>query len=90
MSKSKYNLSRKHEYLISKSCDIPSLSDIEHPSWLLVGSYEGVLPDYRYNTEAILMDVIMEITKGTQMEAAGREICDKANKIFEYYANKGE
>lgn len=84
MPKNRYSLSKKHEYLIDKLNEIPTMEDIRCKAWTKDMLY-GLHTDFRYNTEDILLNVIERLTKGTQMEDIGREISDKAREIFDYY-----
>ena len=87
MPKDKFTLSKKHEYLIEKTCEIPTIDDIEHCAWsndLLNGKHT----DFRYNTEDILLMIIKTLTKGTQQEDIGKEISEKARAVFDYYSDK--
>lgn len=83
MPKSKLKLSKKHEYLIDKLCEIPVKEDINKSAFVT-----GKIIDYRYNTEDILLMIIEEITRNTQLEDVGKEISEKARNIFDYYSDK--
>lgn len=57
MPKNKFASSKKHEYLILKLSDIPTIDDINHCAWssdLLNGKFT----DFRYNTEDALLMII--------------------------------
>lgn len=85
MPKNKFCLSKKHEYLIDKLGEIPSVYDIQHAMFsndILLGKHA----DFRYNTEDILLMVIERLTNGTQLEDVGKEISDKAREVFDYYS----
>lgn len=87
MPKNKFELSKKHEYLILKLSDIPTIDDITHSAWssdLLNGKFT----DFRYNTEDALLMIIEALTSGTQQEEIGKEISEKARAVFDYYADK--
>ena len=87
MPKNKFVLSKKHEYLIEKIGEIPTIDDIIHCAWsndLLRGKHT----DFRYNTEDTLLMIIETLTKGTQQEDIGKEICEKARNVFDYYSDK--
>lgn len=87
MPKSKYALSKKHEYLIEKITDIPDIDTITHAMWsndLLSGKHT----DFRYNTEDVLLMIIETLTKNTQMEDIGKEIAERARDVFDYYSEK--
>lgn len=76
MPKNKFNLSKKHEYLILKLSDIPTINDITHSAWssdLLNGKFT----DFRYNTEDALLMIIEALTRGTQ----GKESLVSKGKI---------
>mgnify|MGYP004549511203 FL=1 len=78
---------KKHEYLILKLSDIPTIDDITHSAWssdLLNGKFT----DFRYNTEDALLMIIEVLTRGTQQEEIGKEISEKARAVFDYYADK--
>lgn len=85
MAKQRYALSKKHEYMIDKLCEIPSLNDIKS-SGLFKDMQNGFHTDFRYNTEDILLMVLENITKGTQQEDVAKEICKKARAVFDYYS----
>lgn len=87
MPKSKFNLSRKHEYLINKLCEIPTLDDIKNAAWSS-DLLSGKNTDFRYNTEDTLLMIIETLTKGTQQEDIGKEIAEKARTVFDYYSDK--
>lgn len=87
MPKNKLALSQKHEYLIDKIGEIPTIDDIVHSAWsndLLKGKHT----DFRYNTEDVLLMIIETLTKGTQQEDIGKEISEKARAVFDYYSDK--
>lgn len=87
MPKDKFTLSKKHEYLIEKIGEIPTIDDIEHSTWsgdMLNGKHT----DFRYNTEDVLLMIIETLTKGTQQEDIGKEISEKARAVFDYYSDK--
>lgn len=87
MPKRKFTLSKKHEYLIEKIGDIPSIEDIKRAMWsndLLCGK----LTDHRYNTEDALLMILEKLTSGTQMEDIGKEISEKARAVFDYYSEE--
>lgn len=87
MPKDKFALSKKHEYLIDKIGEIPTIEDIAHCAW----SYDrlrGIHTDFRYNTEDVLLMIIETLTKGTQQEDIGKEISEKARAVFDYYTDK--
>ena len=87
MPKDKFALSKKHEYLIEKLCEIPTIDDIAHSAWsndLLNGKHT----DFRYNTEDVLLTIIETLTKGTLQEDVGKEISQKARAVFDYYSDK--
>ena len=87
MPKNRFALSRKHEYLIDKIVDIPTLEQIAHCAWsndMLSGKHT----DFRYNTEDALLMIIETLTKGTQQEDIGKEICERARAVFDYYSEK--
>ena len=76
MPKNKFALSKKHEYLILKLSDIPTIDDITHCAWssdLLNGKFT----DFRYNTEDALLMIIEALTRGTQ----GKESLVSKGKI---------
>lgn len=87
MPKNKFALSRKHEYLINKLCEIPSIDDIKNAAWSS-DLLNGKNTDFRYNTEDIILIIIETLTKGTQQEDIGKEISEKARIIFDYYSDK--
>lgn len=84
MAKDKFKLSKKHEYLLEKLLDIPSIDDI-HYSNVSLDISNGKFADHRYNTEDIVLMILETITKGTQLEDIGKEISDKARAVFDYY-----
>ena len=87
MPKDKFSLSKKHEYLIDKIGEIPTIEDISHSAWSndqLLGKHT----DFRYNTEDILLMIIETLTKGTQQEEIGKEISEKARAVFDYFSDK--
>lgn len=87
MPKNKFVLSKKHEYLIDKISEIPTVEDIAHSAWsndMLNGKHT----DFRYNTEDVLLMIIENLTKGTQKEDIGKEISEKARTVFDYYSDK--
>ena len=64
MPKDKFALSKKHEYLIDKISEIPTIEDIVHCVWsndMLNGKHT----DFRYNTEDVLLRRIETFTRGT-------------------------
>ena len=76
MPKNKFALSKKHEYLILKLSDIPTIDDITHCAWssdLLNGKFT----DFRYNTEDALLMIIEALTRRTQ----GKESLVSKGKI---------
>ena len=86
MAKDRFKLSKKHEYLIDKIGDIPSIDDIKNAMWsndFMSGKYV----DHRYNTEDALLMILERLTKGTQLEDIGKEISEKARAVFDYYSN---
>lgn len=86
MAKDRFKLSKKHEYLIDKIGDIPSVDDIKTSMWsndLMNGKYT----DHRYNTEDALLIILEKITSGTQLEDIGKEISEKARAVFDYYSD---
>ena len=87
MPKNKFTLSKKHEYMIDKLCEIPTTEDIMNKAWSK-DMLSGLHTDFRYNTEDILLSVIETLTKDTQMEDVGKELSDKARKIFDFYSNE--
>lgn len=87
MPKDKFALSKKHEYMIDKITEIPTIEDIVHAAWsndMLNGKHT----DFRYNTEDVLLMIIENLTKGTQQEDIGKEISDKARAVFDYYSDR--
>ena len=87
MPKDKFVLSKKHEYLIDKISEIPTIEDIVHCVWsndMLSGKHT----DFRYNTEDVLLMIIETLTRGTQQEDIGKEISNKARAVFDYYSEK--
>lgn len=87
MPKRNFNLSKKHEYLIEKIEEIPTIDDIKNAAWsndILNGKWT----DFRYNTEDILLMIIENLTKGTQQEDIGKEISERARAVFDYYSDK--
>lgn len=89
MPKMKFALSKKHEYLLDIICKIPTIDEIQHPAWSL-SAMEGKYDDNRYNTEDAILMCIEKLTKGTQMEDAGKELSEKARGIFDYYSDLGK
>ena len=87
MPKDKFALSKKHEYLILKISDIPTVDDITHSTWSR-DLRDGRFTDFRYNTEDALLMIIEALTRGTQQEEIGKEISEKARAVFDYYADK--
>ena len=87
MPKDRFKLSQKHEYLIEKIGEIPTIEDIQNKAWSK-DLLNGVFTDFRYNTEDVLLLVIEKLTNGTQMEDIGKEISDKAREVFDYYSEK--
>ena len=86
MAKDRFKLSKKHEYLIDKIGDIPSINDIKSSMWtndLMNGKYT----DHRYNTEDALLMILEKLTSGTQLEDIGKEISEKARAVFDYYSD---
>ncbi len=86
MAKDRFKLSKKHEYMIDKIGDIPSIDDIKNAMWsndLMNGKYT----DYRYNTEDALLMILEKLTSGTQLEDIGKEISEKARAVFDYYSD---
>ncbi len=86
MAKDRFKLSKKHEYLIDKIGDIPSIEDIKHAMWsndLMSGKHT----DFRYNTEDALLMILEKLTSGTQLEDVGKEISEKARAVFDYYTD---
>lgn len=81
MPKQRFTLSKKHEYLLEQINDIPTIKDIK--SAMFFHDYS----DFRYNTENILLMIIEELTKNTQLELIGKDISDKAREIFDYYCD---
>jgi hypothetical protein len=76
LPKNKFALSKKHEYLILKLSDIPTIDDITHCAWssdLLNGKFT----DFRYNTEDALLMIIEALTRRTQ----GKESLVSKGKI---------
>ncbi|MBD5534594.1 MAG: hypothetical protein HDQ99_02825 [Lachnospiraceae bacterium] len=87
MPKDRFTLSKKHEYLIDKIEEIPTINDIQNAAWskdMLNGKYT----DFRYNTEDTLLMIIETLTNGTQQEDIGKEISEKARIVFDYYSDK--
>jgi hypothetical protein len=87
MPKDKFSLSKKHEYLIDKIVEIPTVEDISHSAWSndhLTGKHT----DFRYNTEDVLLMIIEILTKGTQQEEIGKEVSEKARAVFDYFSDK--
>lgn len=87
MPKDKFRLSKKHEYLIDKIGDIPTIDDIQHSAWSN-DALNGKHTDFRYNTEDALLMIIETLTKGTQKEEIGKEISEKARAVFDYFSDK--
>lgn len=87
MPKDKFKLSKKHEFLIEKIGDIPSMDEIQYTKWARDLS-NGKNADHRYNTEDALLQILEMITKGTQMEEIALEISEKARAVFDYYADR--
>ena len=87
MPKDKFALSKKHEYLIDKISEIPTIGDIVH-SVLSNAMLSGKHTDFRYNTEDVLLMIIETLTRGTQQEDIGKEISNKARAVFDYYSEK--
>ena len=87
MPKDKFALSKKHEYLILKISDIPTVDDITHSTWSM-DLRNGQFTDFRYNTEDALLMIIEALTRGTQLEDIGKEISERARAVFDYYADK--
>lgn len=63
MPKSKYKLTKKHNFLIDKLIQIPSINEIKESKLMTLQP-----EDYRYNTEDIILMCIEILTKDTQME----------------------
>lgn len=84
MPKQRFTLSKKHQYLIDQLYEIPIIKDIDS-----AGFYHD-FSNFRYNTENILLLIIEELTKGTQLESVGIEISDKARDVFDYYVDRKE
>jgi len=87
MPKDKFSLSKKHEYLIEKIGEIPTIDDIQNAAWS-TDMLNGKRTDFRYNTEDTLLMIIEMLTKGTQQEEIGKEISEKARAVFDYYSDK--
>lgn len=87
LPKNKFALSKKHEYLILKLSDIPTIYDITHSAWSS-DLMNGKFTNFRYNTEDALLMIIEALTKGTKQEEIGKEISEKARAVFDYYADK--
>lgn len=87
MPKAKFTLSKKHEYLINKIVEIPTIDDIQNAPWSN-DMLNGKRTDFRYNTEDVLLMIIENLTKGTQQENIGKEITEKARAVFDYYSDK--
>lgn len=87
MPKDRFSLSKKHEYLIDKITEIPTIYDIKNAAWSN-DALCGKCTDFRYNTEDILLMIIESLTKGTQREEIGKEISKKARAVFDYYTDK--
>lgn len=87
MPKDRFKLSRKHEYLIEKIGEIPTIYDIQHAAWSKDMLY-GKGTDFRYNTKDAILMIIEFLTKGTQQEEIGKEISEKARAVFDYYSDK--
>lgn len=85
MPKEKFTLSKKHEYLIEKIGEIPTIDDITNRA-LSNDFLNGKYTDFRYNTEDVLLMIIETLTKGTQQENIGKEISEKARAVFDYYS----
>lgn len=86
MPKRKFALSKKHEYLINKLVEIPTIKDIQNSAWskdVMNGKYT----DFRYNTEDALLMIVEALTKGTQQEDIGKEITEAARAVFDYYSD---
>lgn len=81
MPKQRFTLSKKHQYLIEQLYEIPTIHDVD-----TAGFYHD-FSNFRYNTENILLMIIEELTKGTQLESVGHEISGKAREIFDYYCD---
>lgn len=84
MPKQRFTLSKKHQYLIDQFYKIPTIQDID-----TAGFYHD-FSNFRYNTENILLMIIEELTKGTQLESVGSDISDKAREVFDYYVDRKE
>lgn len=89
MPKCKFSISKKHEYLIDKIGEIPTIDDIQNAAWSN-DALNGKRTDFRYNTEDILLMIIENITRGTQQEDIGREISEKARLVFDFYSDVNE
>lgn len=83
MAKQKYTLSKKHEYMIEKCCEIPSIDEIKGDGFM-----RTVPTNFRYNTEDILLMILENLTKGTQQENITKEIIEKARAVFDYYSDE--
>lgn len=87
MPKNRFSLSKKHEYLIKKIGDIPTIDDIQNRAWSR-DMLNGKNTDFRYNTEDAILMIIESLTKGTQQEEIGKEISEKARAVFDYYSDR--
>lgn len=87
MEKDRLKLSKKHEYLIYKIGDIPSVDDISNAMWSN-DLMNGKRTDFRYNTEDALLMILEKLTSGTQLEDIGKEISEKARAVFDYYSDE--
>lgn len=76
MPKQKYVLSKKHEYLIDYTTELPSPSDDN-----LFGGNSDIEKQSR--TILICFDVIKMLTKNTKLEHSAIEFCNKAGKVFD-------
>lgn len=83
MSKKIGSLSKKHEFLIEKLIDIPTVEDIQNAGWSRDALF-GKTENHRYNVEDILLLVLEKLTEGTQMEDIGKELSERARVIFDY------
>lgn len=79
--------SKKWEFLLEKISEIPDVDEICSPTWAS-SLKNGVPIDHRYNTENAILMVLEMVTKGTRCESLGRELSDKARKVFDFYSNE--
>lgn len=79
MPKSRFKLSKKHEWIINATCfEIPEPWE----RWDRDPRHKG---DSAVNTTiVVLMDCIKVLTKGTKMQDSAGELLDKAQKVFDY------